>query len=88
MLSVLYYEDEEEGVAIANDTKYGLASAMFGPEESQGGREKIRAGNATINDGKSPAMRLSADTSIPAMAGGGKYGLLEFLQTKAIFRQE
>lgn len=90
VLSVLYYEDEEEGVAIANDTKYGLASAVFGPEEkAKAAARKIRAGNATINDGKSPGNAPFGGYKHSGYGReGGKYGLLEFLQTKAIFRQE
>lgn len=88
VLSVIYYEDEDEAVAMANDTRYGLSSAVFGPQkQAEAVARKLRAGNCVINDGKSPG---NAPFGGYKQSGygreGGTYGLLEFLQTKAVFR--
>ena len=33
VLSIIYYDTEEEALQIANDTIYGLAGAVFGRQE-------------------------------------------------------
>lgn len=88
VLSVIYYDSEEEGIEIANDTKYGLASAVFGPDDkAKEAASRIRAGNCAVNEGKSPANAPFGGYKHSGYGReGGKYGLMEFLQTKAIFR--
>ncbi len=88
VLSVIYYEGEEEGIRIANDTKYGLASAVFGPEDrAKEAAKKLRAGNCAINDGKQPGNAPFGGYKHSGYGReNGKYGLLEFVQPKAVFR--
>jgi acyl-CoA reductase-like NAD-dependent aldehyde dehydrogenase len=52
VLSVIRYEDEDEAVAIANDTAYGLASAVWSGDDERalGVARRIRAGTVWIND--------------------------------------
>lgn len=52
VLSVMRYSDEDEAVAIANDTIYGLASAIWTSDNQRGLglAKKIRAGTVWIND--------------------------------------
>lgn len=89
VLSVIYYEGEEEGLRLANETKYGLSSAVFGPEEKAVEMaKKIRAGNCFVNDGKSPTGAPFGGYKHSGFGReGGKFGFREFLQTKAVFDQ-
>lgn len=87
VLSVLYYDTVEEGVAMANDTEYGLSSAVFGPQDEAlriAGR--IRAGQCTVNEGR---YQRNAPFGGYKHSGygreGGVYGLEEFLEIKAVF---
>jgi aldehyde dehydrogenase (NAD+) len=52
VLSVIRYEDEDEAVAIANDTAYGLASAVWSGDDERAldVARRIRAGTVWIND--------------------------------------
>lgn len=88
VLSVICYDDLDEGIEIANNTVYGLSSAVFGPDNDKN-REvalKIQAGDVYING-------ASGNSNAPfggyKMSGygreKGKYGLWEFLQSKAVF---
>jgi aldehyde dehydrogenase (NAD+) len=52
VLSVLRYETEDEALAIANDTIYGLAAAVWSTDKERalGVAARIRAGTVWIND--------------------------------------
>ncbi|MBW0101180.1 aldehyde dehydrogenase [Pseudonocardia sp. KRD291] len=52
VLSVIRYGSEPEGVALANDTEYGLASSVWSTDNSRALEvaEKIQAGSVWIND--------------------------------------
>ena len=87
VLCVITYDSLEEALEIANDTKYGLSSAVFGPEEEAiKMARRIKAGEVVINDGSS-----SHDAPFGGFKHsgkgreGGKYGLEEFLEIKALF---
>lgn len=88
VLCIISYDSVDEAVEIANDTEYGLSSAVFGlRDEALDVARKIKAGNVIVNDG---------ETTFKAPFGGykhsgvgregGKYGLDEFLEIKAIFK--
>lgn len=50
--AILPYEDVDEAVAIANDSRYGLNANVFGPiPEAIRVARRIRSGNVTINGG-------------------------------------
>lgn len=88
VLSIIPYDTEEEAVAIANDTIYGLAGRVWSGDHDRARKvaRQIRAGQIHINEG-----RGSAD---PAPFGGykqsgngrefGTWGLEEYLETKAV----
>lgn len=87
VLCVFPYETEEEALALANDTEYGLNAGVYGPKDAAIAlARRIQAGNVYIND--SPR-----DTAAPfggyKQSGigreGGVYGMLEFTQQKALF---
>ena len=85
VLSILPYEDEEEAIAIANDTPYGLAAYVQGSQDrARAVARRLRAGNVHIN-GASPTMAVPFGGYKQSGNGRewGKYGLEEFLEVKA-----
>lgn len=86
VLSIIGYESEEEAIAIANDTEYGLSGYVSGEQaHAEEVAKQIRTGMVHIN---------GAPTDINAPFGGykksgngrewGVEGFEEFLETKAI----
>ena len=86
VLSIIKYETEEEAIAIANDTEYGLAGYVQGElSHAQNVAKKIRAGQITINGG---ARGNSAPFGGYKTSGNGRehgvHGIDECLETKAV----
>jgi len=89
VLSVITFRDEEEAIEIANDTKFGLAAAVWTQNIHRGHRvaHRLRAGTVWIN-----AYRV---VSCAAPFGGfgesglgrenGMDGIREFTETKSVF---
>ncbi|MEX6723253.1 aldehyde dehydrogenase family protein [Parapedomonas caeni] len=87
VLSILPYDSEEEAIAVANDTPYGLAGYVSSGnvERARKVARQIRAGNVHIN---------GAPMDVTAPFGGykqsgigrefGEHGLVEFLEVKAM----
>lgn len=87
VLSILPYDDEDNAVAIANDTPYGLSGRVFGADEDRAWSiaRRLRTGMVHIN---------GADGNLNAPFGGykqsgngrewGAAGLEDFLETKAV----
>jgi len=87
VLSVIAYDSEDEAIRIANDSKYGLHSAVLGTDMQRARRvaSQLRAGRVVINN-------MTDDPQAPW--GGfkysgigreyGKYGIEAFLEPKAI----
>jgi aldehyde dehydrogenase (NAD+) len=87
VLSVIAYDSEDEAIRIANDSKYGLHSAVIGTDLQRARRvaSQLRAGRVVINN-------MTDDPDAPW--GGfkysgvgreyGKYGIEAFLEPKAI----
>jgi aldehyde dehydrogenase (NAD+) len=88
VLSILPYKSEEQAVAIANDTPYGLSGYVTSGdvERARSVAKKIRAGNVHMN---------GAQLDFNAAFGGyktsgngrewGKHGFEEFLELKCVF---
>lgn len=88
VLSIIPYTSKEEAIKIANDSRYGLAAAVFGQEEeARQVAKEIKAGNVSINRG-----RGSYDSPFGGFKQSGLgrergvFGLEEFLEIKAIFK--
>jgi aldehyde dehydrogenase (NAD+) len=87
VLCVIAYDSEDEAIRIANDSKYGLHSAVIGADLGRARRvaSQIRAGRVVINN-------MMDDPQAPW--GGfkysgvgreyGRYGIEAFLETRAI----
>ena len=87
VLSIIPYRDEEEAIAIANDTVYGLGSHVQSRDRDRARRfaSRIRAGQVHINY---PAWNGHAPFGGYKRSGNGReygvFGLEEYLETKAI----
>src|SRR5580704_959867 len=87
VLSVIAYDSEDEAIAIANDSRYGLHGAVIGTDVDRARRvaSQLRAGRVVING-------MTDDPQAPW--GGfkysgvgreyGRYGIEAFLETRAI----
>jgi len=91
VLSIIGYSSEDEAVAIANDTPYGLSGYVSSadPKRAADVARKLRTGNVHIN-GAGPD--LSASFGGYKQSGNGRewgtHGFEEFLEVKAIFGAE
>jgi aldehyde dehydrogenase (NAD+) len=87
VLCILPYDSEEQAIAIANDTPYGLAAYVWSKDAKRAGRvgARIRAGQVALNG-------ASGDMQTPfggfKMSGNGReygeFGLRDFLEVKAV----
>jgi aldehyde dehydrogenase (NAD+) len=87
VLSVIAYDSEDEAIALANDSKYGLHAGVIGTDLQRARRvaSRLRAGRVVING-------MTDDPQAPW--GGfkysgvgreyGRYGIEAFLETRAI----
>jgi aldehyde dehydrogenase (NAD+) len=87
VLAILPYDDDDEAVAIANDTPYGLAAAVAGSEErALGVAHRIRAGQVRVNQGYRPDDAPFGGYKQSGIGRElGRFGLEEFLEVKALF---
>jgi aldehyde dehydrogenase (NAD+) len=87
VLAIMPYRDEEEGIAIANDSVYGLGAHVQSRDQDRARRvaARIRAGQVHINY---PAWNGHAPFGGYKRSGNGReygvHGLEEYLETKAI----
>jgi acyl-CoA reductase-like NAD-dependent aldehyde dehydrogenase len=87
VLSIIPYDTEEEAVAIANDSLYGLAGGVWAESDEKAFEvaRKIRTGQVEINGG---AFNIFAPFGGYKQSGIGrelgKYGFEEFLEVKAV----
>jgi aldehyde dehydrogenase (NAD+) len=87
VLSVITYETDEDAIRIANDSRYGLHSAVLGTDLARAKRvaSQLRAGRVVING-------MTDDPQAPwggfKFSGVGReygaYGISAFLETRAI----
>jgi aldehyde dehydrogenase (NAD+) len=87
VLSVIAYDSEDEAIALANDSKYGLHAAVIGTDLQRARRvaSQLRAGRVVING-------MTDDPQAPW--GGfkysgvgreyGRYGIEAFVETRAV----
>ena len=89
VLTIIPYKDEDDAVAIANDTPYGLSGYVYGSDDADAARvaRRMRTGNVHLNGA---SVNMAAPFGGYKQSGNGRewgeYGLEEFLETKAIMR--
>ncbi|MFE9188203.1 aldehyde dehydrogenase family protein [Micromonospora sp. NPDC007208] len=88
VLTIIPYADEEEAVAIANGTLYGLTSGVFGaPEHALAVAKRLRVGQVDVNAGHwNPLAPFGGYKHSGNGREFGRFGLEEFLETKSIQR--
>ena len=87
VLSILPYDDEDDAVAIANDTIYGLAGAVWSgdPERAKAVARRLRTGMVDVNGGSfNPMAPFGGFKQSGRGREAGKYGLEEFLEVKSL----
>ncbi|MBG0561691.1 aldehyde dehydrogenase family protein [Actinoplanes aureus] len=88
VLSIIGFSDDDEAVAIANNSKYGLAGAVWGSDErAVAVARRIRTGAVDVNGGAfNPFAPFGGYKQSGIGRELGAYGLAEFQQVKAIQR--
>jgi acyl-CoA reductase-like NAD-dependent aldehyde dehydrogenase len=93
VLSVIRYDDLDEAIRIANDSRYGLSGRVVTKDKAKGIEvaKRLRTGSVMISPG---AAGMSASIFMVAPFGGfkesglgregGKYGVLEFTEMQTI----
>jgi acyl-CoA reductase-like NAD-dependent aldehyde dehydrogenase len=87
VLAVLPYENEDEAIAIANDTIYGLAGGVWGGDQERALRvaRRMRTGQVDVNGARfNPLAPFGGYKWSGIGREFGRYGLDEYLQIKAI----
>src|SRR6201984_501753 len=87
VLSVIAYDSEDEAIRIANDSKYGLRSAVMGTDLERARRvaSQLRAGRVVINNMTDDPQAPWGGFKPPGVGREyGKYGIEAFLEPKAI----
>jgi aldehyde dehydrogenase (NAD+) len=87
VLCIIPYDSEEEAIALANDTVYGLAGGVWSGdlEHAKAVAKRLRAGQVEVNGGR---YNLLAPFGGYKQSGNGrefgKFGLDEFLEIKSL----
>ena len=88
VLCILPYADEDDAVAIANDSPYGLSGAVHSADPGRARRvaERLRTGMVLINGaGSDPALPFGGYKQSGNGREWGAAGLEEYLETKTLF---
>ncbi len=88
VLSIIPFGDDDEAVAIANNSRYGLAGGVWGsPERALAVARRMRTGAVDVNGGAfNPLAPFGGYKQSGVGRELGEYGLAEFRQAKAIQR--
>ncbi|MCG8461558.1 MAG: aldehyde dehydrogenase family protein, partial [Holophagales bacterium] len=87
VLSILTYGDEDEAVALANDSPYGLAGAVWSEDRERALRvaRRLRTGQVDVNGGKyNPLAPFGGYKQSGNGREFGKWGLEEYLEVKSL----
>ena len=88
VLSIIPFADDDEAVAIANNSRYGLAGGVWGSDErALAVARRMRTGAVDVNGGAfNPFAPFGGYKQSGLGRELGEYGLTEFQQVKAIQR--
>ncbi len=87
VLVIVPYDDEADGIRIANDTPYGLSAGVWSADQATATRvaRQLRAGQVEINGGKSNGMTPFGGYKQSGVGREfGRLGFEEFLETKSL----
>jgi aldehyde dehydrogenase (NAD+) len=86
VLCILGYDDYDDAIRIANDTEYGLASAVMGEdiETARSLAKRIRAGRVAINGGYDLNAAFGGYKKSGNGREWGEWGFHDFLEVKAV----
>jgi acyl-CoA reductase-like NAD-dependent aldehyde dehydrogenase len=87
VLSILPYDDEEQAIAIANQSLYGLAGAVWSQDVARAKRValRLRTGQVDINGGRfNPYAPFGGYKQSGHGRELGSYGFEEYLETKSL----
>ena len=87
VMSVITYNDLDEAIEIANDTKYGLAGYVIGKDQETLRKvaRSVEAGTIEINEaGRKPDLPFGGYKQSGLGREWGDYGIEEFLEVKSI----
>jgi aldehyde dehydrogenase (NAD+) len=84
--TVMSYDTLEDGIAIANDTDYGLSAVISGdPADAVEIAPRLHAGMVVVNNwGPSPGAPFGGYKQSGNGREGGLFGLKDFMEVKAI----
>jgi acyl-CoA reductase-like NAD-dependent aldehyde dehydrogenase len=89
VLAIIPYDDEEQAIAIANDSMYGLSGGVWSadPQRAERVARRIRTGQVEINGAAfNPLAPFGGYKQSGTGRELGPHGLAEFTETKAIQR--
>lgn len=87
VLSILSYDSEDEGIAIANDSRYGLSGGVWAgdAEHATAVARRLRTGQVKINGGAfNPTAPFGGYKHSGVGRELGSYGFEEYLEVKAL----
>ena len=87
VLSVIAYDSEDDAIRIANDSNYGLHSAIMGTDLERTRRvaSRLRAGRVVINNMTDDPQAPSGGSKFSGVGREyGKYGIETFMEPQAI----
>jgi aldehyde dehydrogenase (NAD+) len=90
VLSIIPFDGEDHGVALANDSEYGLSAYLQTRDVARINRlvPRLKAGTVYVNPGPSPITSAGTPFGGVGISGfgreGGKAGLDEFIRVKGV----